>query len=225
MIPPRIEQFVPQGMWPFTTLFKNKIVFPCTGNIYSLILKRSRDRFSQKKKKKKENLLRNFLHSEDDYAEVPLLLKFFYTLFQSHLLIAIYLLCFMLLCAIYCIVVSSLFKVQLPEPCNVICLPPPPPASISSLLICNLFAGWGWGGGWKLRNYIHWQSLNLICLISNEMLDCILDIKKKKTKTKKKKIIIIIIIIIIIRQHRILCLVDFDGIFFSLFCSKAFPFW
>ena len=68
------------------TPFKNKIVFPGTGSIYSLILKRSRDRFSQnktkqkKKKGERENLLLNFVHSEDDYAEVPLLIKFFHTL-------------------------------------------------------------------------------------------------------------------------------------------------
>ena len=69
------------------TPFKNKIVFPGTGSIYSLILKRSRDRFSQKKKQKKQKnkkrereFTAEFL-AEDDYAEVPLLIKFFHTLF------------------------------------------------------------------------------------------------------------------------------------------------
>ena len=66
------------------TPFKNKIVFPGTGSIYSLILKRSRDRFSQKKKKKKKKREREFTAeflAEDDYAEVPLLIKFFHTVF------------------------------------------------------------------------------------------------------------------------------------------------
>ena len=67
------------------TPFKNKIVFPGTGSIYSLILKRSRDRFSQIKTKKQKNkrereFTAEFL-AEDDYAEVPLLIKFFHTLF------------------------------------------------------------------------------------------------------------------------------------------------
>ena len=68
------------------TPFKNKIVFPGTGSIYSLILKRSRDRFSQiktkkqKKKKREREFTAEFL-AEDDYAEVPLLIKFFHTLF------------------------------------------------------------------------------------------------------------------------------------------------
>ena len=68
------------------TPFKNKIVFPGTGSIYSLILKRSRDRFSQiktkkqKKKKREREFTAKFL-AEDDYAEVPLLIKFFHTLF------------------------------------------------------------------------------------------------------------------------------------------------
>lgn len=50
-------------------------------------------------------------------------------------------------------------------------LPPP-------RLVLYLFAGGGGGG-----NYVivwHWLSLNLICLISNEMLDGTLDIKKKE---------------------------------------------
>ena len=65
------------------TPFKNKIVFPGTGSIYSLILKRSRDRFSQnktKKKKREREFTAEFL-AEDDFAEVPLLVKFFHTLF------------------------------------------------------------------------------------------------------------------------------------------------
>ena len=67
------------------TPFKNKIVFPGTGSIYSLILKRSRDRFSQnktknKKKKREREFTAEFL-AEDDYAEVPLLIKFFHTVF------------------------------------------------------------------------------------------------------------------------------------------------
>ena len=64
------------------TPFKNKIVFPGTGSIYSLILKRSRDRFSQNKtKKKREREFTAEFLAEDDYAEVPLLIKFFHTLF------------------------------------------------------------------------------------------------------------------------------------------------
>lgn len=67
------------------TPFKNKIVFPGTGSIYSLILKRSRDRFSQiktkKQKKKREREFTAEFLAEDDYAEVPLLIKFFHTLF------------------------------------------------------------------------------------------------------------------------------------------------
>ena len=67
------------------TPFKNKIVFPGTGSIYSLILKRSRDRFSQiknkKTKKKREREFTAEFLAEDDYAEVPLLIKFFHTLF------------------------------------------------------------------------------------------------------------------------------------------------
>lgn len=63
------------------TPFKNKIVFPGTGSIYSLILKRSRDRFSQNKtKKKREREFTAEFLAEDDYAEVPLLIKFFHTL-------------------------------------------------------------------------------------------------------------------------------------------------
>ena len=67
------------------TPFKNKIVFPGTGSIYSLILKRSRDRFSQNKtknknKKREREFTAEFL-AEDDYAEVPLLIKFFHTVF------------------------------------------------------------------------------------------------------------------------------------------------
>ena len=66
------------------TPFKNKIVFPGTGSIYSLILKRSRDRFSQNKtkqktKKKREREFTAEFLAEDDYAEVPLLIKFFHT--------------------------------------------------------------------------------------------------------------------------------------------------
>ena len=65
------------------TPLKNKIVFPGTGSIYSLILKRSRDRFSQNKtknknKKREREFTAEFL-AEDDYAEVPLLIKFFHT--------------------------------------------------------------------------------------------------------------------------------------------------
>ena len=66
------------------TPFKNKIVFPGTGSIYSLILKRSRDRFSQNKTKNKKKREREFTAeflAEDDYAEVPLLIKFFHTVF------------------------------------------------------------------------------------------------------------------------------------------------
>ena len=65
------------------TPFKNKIVFPGTGSIYSLILKRSRDRFSQNKtnKKKREREFTAEFLAEDDFAEVPLLVKFFHTLF------------------------------------------------------------------------------------------------------------------------------------------------
>ena len=67
------------------TPFKNKIVFPGTGSIYSLILKRSRDRFSQiktkKQNKKREREFTAEFLAEDDYAEVPLLIKFFHTLF------------------------------------------------------------------------------------------------------------------------------------------------
>ena len=67
------------------TPLKNKIVFPGTGSIYSLILKRSRDRFSQNKtknknKKREREFTAEFL-AEDDYAEVPLLIKFFHTVF------------------------------------------------------------------------------------------------------------------------------------------------
>ena len=67
------------------TPFKNKIVFPGTGSIYSLILKRSRDRFSQiktkKQNKKREREFTAEFLAEDDYAEVPLLIKFFHALF------------------------------------------------------------------------------------------------------------------------------------------------
>ena len=77
------------------------------------ILKRSSFR------KKIEELLPNFLRSEDDYVEVSRLIKLFNTLGQPLFVIVTSLPCFMLVYSIYCIVLSSLlFSPSIDKPCT-----------------------------------------------------------------------------------------------------------